>query len=95
MGRHIKTPDCCPCSWLAAIRGAPRTLLLLCDVMIPPLSSFSGTGQLQTNPPVVDLLCRWKPTRRTVAMMGFVGLIVGEGHLFGPSCQQYNWKTGK
>ena len=27
--------------------------------------------------------------------MGSNNLIVGEDHMLGPSCQRYNWKTGR
>ena len=36
-----------------------------------------------------------KPTRRAVATMGFNNLVVGEDHMLGPSCQRYNWQTGR
>ena len=29
MGCHEKAPVRCPCSWLAALHGAPRTLMLM------------------------------------------------------------------
>ena len=36
-----------------------------------------------------------KPTRRAVTTMGSSDLVVGEDHMLGPSCQQYNWQTGR
>ena len=27
--------------------------------------------------------------------MGFSDLVVGKDHMFGPSCQRYNWQTGR
>ena len=36
-----------------------------------------------------------KPTRRAVTTMGFNDLVVGEVHMLGPSCQRYNWHTGR
>ena len=35
-----------------------------------------------------------KPTRRSVTTMGSNNLVVGEDHMFGPSCQLYYWQTG-
>ena len=56
----------------------------------------SGSGQLQANPHVAGLwLSPWKPTRRAVITMGFNDLVVGEDHMLGPSCQRYNWQTGR
>ena len=56
----------------------------------------SGPGQLQTSPPVADLrLSAGKPTRRMVTTMECNDLVVGEDHLQGPSCQLYNWQSGK
>ena len=36
-----------------------------------------------------------KPTRRAVTTMGSNDLVVGEVHMLGPSCQRYNWHTGR
>ena len=36
-----------------------------------------------------------KPTRKAVATMGSNDLVIGEDHIFGPSCQRYNWQTGR
>ena len=56
----------------------------------------SGTGQLHANPPVVGPgLSPLKPTRRAVTMIGSNYLIVGDDHMLGPSCQQYNWQMGR
>ena len=56
----------------------------------------SDSGQLQANPHVTDpWLSPGKPTRRAVTMMGSNDLVVGEDHMLGPSCQRYNWKTGR
>ena len=40
-------------------------------------------------------LSHGKPTRRAVATMGSNDLVVGENHMLGPSCQRYNWQTGR
>ena len=56
----------------------------------------SGSGQLQANPHVAGpWLSPGKPTRRAVTTMGFNDLVVGEVHMLGPSCQRYNWHTGR
>ena len=56
----------------------------------------SGSGQLQANAHEVDpWLSPGKPTRRAVATMGSNDLVVGEDHMLGPSCQRYNWQTGR
>ena len=56
----------------------------------------SGSGQFQANPHVAG---PWhspgKPTRRAVTTMGCNDLVVGEDHMLGPSCQRYDWKTGR
>ena len=36
-----------------------------------------------------------KPTRRAVTTMGPNHLVVDEDHMLGPSCQRYNWQTGR
>ena len=36
-----------------------------------------------------------KPTRRAVTTMGSNDLVVGEDHMFGPSCQRYSWQSGR
>ena len=56
----------------------------------------SGSGQLQANPHVAGpWLSPGKPTRRAVTTMGSNDLVVGEVHMLGPSCQRYNWHTGR
>ena len=36
-----------------------------------------------------------KPTRRALTTIRSNDLVVGEDHMFGPSCQRYNWQTGR
>ena len=36
-----------------------------------------------------------KPTRRAVTTMGSSDLVIGEDDMLGPSCQRYNWQTGR
>ena len=56
----------------------------------------SGSGQLKANSHVAGpWLSHGKSTRRAVATMGSNDLIVGEDHMLGPSCQRYNWQTGR
>ena len=56
----------------------------------------SGSGRLQANPTVAGpWLSPGKPTRRAVTMMWSNDLVVGEVHMLGPSCQRYNWHTGR
>ena len=56
----------------------------------------SSSGQLQANPHVAGpWLSPGKPTRRAVTTMGSNDLVVGEDHMLGPSCQRYNWQTGR
>ena len=56
----------------------------------------SGSGQLQANPHVARAwLSPGKPTRRAVITMGSSKLVVCEVHVLGPSCQRYNWQTGR
>ena len=56
----------------------------------------SGSGQLQANPHVAGpWLSPGKPTRRAVTTIGSNDLVVGEVHMLGPSCQRYNWQTGR
>ena len=56
----------------------------------------SGSGQLLANPHVAGpWLSPGKPTQMVVATMGSNDLVVGEGHMLGPSCQRYNWQTGR
>ena len=56
----------------------------------------SGSGQFQANPHVSGpWLYPGKPTRRAVTTMGSNDLVVGEDHMLGPSCQRYNWQTGR
>ena len=56
----------------------------------------SGSGQLQANPHVAGpWLSPGKPTRRAVTTIGSNDLVVGEVHMLGPSCQRYNWHTGR
>ena len=40
-------------------------------------------------------LCNRKSIRKPVTTMGSNDLVVGEGHLLGPSCQRYNRQTGR
>ena len=35
------------------------------------------------------------PNRRAVTTMGSNDMVVGEVHMLGPSCQRYNWQTGR
>ena len=35
------------------------------------------------------------PTQRVITMVGSNDLVVGEDHMFGPSCQRYDWQTGR
>ena len=56
----------------------------------------SGTGQLQANPPVLGpRRSPEKPYRRAVTTLWSNDLVVGEDHLLGTSCQQYNRQTGR
>ena len=56
----------------------------------------SGSGQLQANPTVAGpRLSPEKPVRRAVTTMGSDDLVVGDDHMVGPSCQCYNWLTGR
>ena len=56
----------------------------------------SGSGQLQANPHVArPWLSIGKPTRRAATTMESNDLVVGEDHMLGPSCQRYNWHTGR
>ena len=55
-----------------------------------------GSGQLQAKPHVAGpWLSHGKPTRRAITTMGSNDLVVGEDHMLGPSCQRYNWQTGR
>ena len=55
-----------------------------------------GTSQLHANPPVVGpWLFPGKSTQTGVTMMGVDDMVVGEDHVLGPSCQRYNWQTGR
>ena len=56
----------------------------------------SGSWQMQANPHVAGpWLSPGKPTRRAVTTIGSNDLVVGEVHMLGPSCQRYNWHTGR
>ena len=56
----------------------------------------SGSGQLQANPHVAGpWLSPGKSTRRAVTTMGSNDLVIGEDHMLGSSCQQYNWRPGR
>ena len=58
-----------------------------------PVFHASGSGQ---NPHVADpWLSPGKSTRRAVTTIGSNDLVVGEDHMLGPSCQRYNWQTGR
>ena len=37
----------------------------------------------------------WEAHRSAVTTMGSNDLVVGEDHMLGPSCQRYNWQTGR
>ena len=37
----------------------------------------------------------WEVHRRAVNTMGSNDLVVCEDHMLGPSCQRYNWQTGR
>ena len=55
-----------------------------------------GSRLLQANPHVVgSWLSPGKITRRAVTTMGSNDLVVGEDHMLRPSCQRYNWQTGR
>ena len=61
-----------------------------------PVVHASGSGQLRANPHVAGpWLSPGKSTRRAVTTMGSNDMVVGEDHMFGPSCQRYNWQTGR
>ena len=61
-----------------------------------PVVHASGSGQLRVNPHVAGpWLYPGKSTRRAVTTMGSNDLVVGEDHMLGPSCQRYNWQTGR
>ena len=56
----------------------------------------SGSGQLQANPHLAGpWLSPGRPSQGAVTMMGSNDLVVGEDHMLGPSCQRYNWQTGR
>ena len=56
----------------------------------------SGSGQLQANPHVAGpWLFPGKSTRRALTTIMSNDLVVGEDHMLGPSCQRYNWQTGR
>ena len=56
----------------------------------------TGSGQLQANSHVEGpWLSPGKPIRRAVTTMGSNDLIVGEDNMLEPSCQRYNWQTGR
>ena len=78
--------DCLPILMLLYIMLSPDT----------PVVHASGSGQLRANPHVA---CQWlspgKSARRAVTTMGSNDLVVGEDHMMGPSCQRYNWQTGR
>ena len=74
------------------------TYIYMCSSSCPDASVVhaSGSGQLQANPHVAGpWFSPGKPPRRAVTMMGSNDLVVGEDHMLGPSCQQYNWQAGK
>ena len=88
--------------WLLASDLEPfldiGTTSALCHVVALHASVVhaSGSGQLQANPHVAGpWLSPWKPTRRAVTTMGSNDLVVGEVLMLGPSCQRYNWHTGR
>ena len=56
----------------------------------------SGSEQLQANPHVAGpWLSHGKPTQMAVTTMGSNDLVIGEDHMLGPSCQRYDWQTGR
>ena len=56
----------------------------------------SGSGQLQANPHMAGPWhSPWKPTGWAVTTMRSNDLVVGEDHMLGPSCQRYDWHTGR
>ena len=68
------------------------------DLVRPKASVIhtSGSGQLQANQHVTGpWISPGKPSRRAVTTMGSNDLVVGEDHMLGPSCQRYNWQTGR
>ena len=70
--------------------------LWLCDCPDASVVHASGSGQLQANPHVAGpWLSPGKPTLMAVATMGSNDMVVGEDHMLGPSCQLYNWHTGR
>ena len=85
------------------ITGVVHNVHLQCDYWCCILSyhdaSFvhaSGIGQLQTNPSVVGpSLSPGMSTRRAVTTMGRNDFVIGEDHLLGSSCRQYNWHMNR
>ena len=68
----------------------------LLDALHASVVHASGSGQLQANPHVAGpWLSPGKPTREAITTMGSNDLVVGEVHMLGPSCQRYNWHTGR
>ena len=66
-------------------------------IIVPDASAVHATdsGQLQAILHVAgQRFFHGKPTRRAVTTMESNDLVIGDDHLFGPSCQQYNWQTG-
>ena len=55
-----------------------------------------GSGRLQANLHVEGpWLSAGKPNRSAITTMGSNDTVVGEDHMFGPSCQRHNWQTGR
>ena len=81
---------------ITSFRGAVSVLCPRRYALHASVVHASGSGQLQANPHVAGpWLSPGKPTRRAVATMGSNDLVVGEDHMLGPSCQRYNWQTGR
>ena len=94
--------DCQPkrCVWYANLTRQTFCYLFVmhCNVLALHASVVhaSGSGQLQANPHVAGpWLSPGKFTQRAVTTMGSNDLLVGEVHMLGPSCQRYNWHTGR
>ena len=74
-----------------------KLYIVVCNIHLhASVVHASGSGQLQANPHVAGpWLSPGKPTRRAITTMGSNDLVVGEVHMLGPSCQRYNWHTGR
>ena len=95
ISKQAQTHTCVNKSWLKR-HHLVTTLLLFIRSPDTPVVHASGSGQLRANPHVAGpWLSPGKSTRRAVTTMGSNDLVVGEDHMMGPSCQRYNWQTGK